>query len=306
LSGLWTLHKFGKRAGLFPSDGKNIGIFPNSVRTCLSGNHGDTPPVDYMMGALQKERNNVIECTEGGLHDPSNPMRLIWEGVMTNLPHVEGRPWCAWPMLVPTHAWGRARVYEKAMGTTVTTWDPTNIAIPMQFHPDTLAPDGRLFETQTALNSERKRAWILSSLQDNSKWVAKQKHKWEVISIGNKRSARDGAGEFYIPERQLIEEYYTKHWGHLAFGYPLGDGGWWRMRYIHAAMAGIVTSCDPADASTMPPSYRRYFSDEIEKLSDEKLATLARQQHEELMGAAWSVEASTAVVDGFVKTLASK
>src|SRR4051812_9149910 len=47
IGAMWALHKFGSRAGIFPSDGKNIYIFPGSVRTCLTGNHGARSPLEY-------------------------------------------------------------------------------------------------------------------------------------------------------------------------------------------------------------------------------------------------------------------
>lgn len=303
LSGLWTLAQFGERAGIFPSDGKNIYIFPGSVRTCLTGNHGVETPLDYMLGALQKDRNNVIEAEEGGLHDPENGYRDIWRETLEALPHDEKSPKSRWKVLIPTHSWGKARVYERHMGNTVTIWDPTNVAIPMQFHPDTLAPDGRLIDVHEALNaSSRKREWILSSLQDQSGWLKKMNPKWPVVVIGNKRSARDGKGLDYVPEQELIENYYTKYWGHLAFGYPLGDGGWWRMRYIHAAMAGIVTIPGELDAMSMPPAYKHSRS-LVETYSDERLQKIAAEQYLQLRESAWPTEQTVAVVDGFVRDL---
>lgn len=303
LGACWALHKFGKRAGIFPSDGKNVYTFLSSVLTCLTGDHKDKmlggaaiDPLDYFMGQLKQEKNNIADV-ELGRH-----MKDVWREVLTALPHSATNPKCAWPVLVPTHSWGNPNVYARHFGAPVTVWDPTHVAIPMQFPKGTLGPDGRLPFVHTALATEREKAWVVSSLQDQGPWIKKQKCKWPVVVVGNKRLAGKGEGEAYMPELEMIQTYYRKYWGHLAFGYPLADGGWWRMRYIHAALAGIVTCSDENDARKMPEDYR-YSRIMLERWSDEKLAEVAFNQHIQLMDSAWAVERTLEVVDSFVKAL---
>jgi hypothetical protein len=151
----------------------------------------------------------------------------------------------------------------------------------------------------------RERKWILATLQAQDGWIKKMKPSWPVITIGNKRKARAGEGDGYIPENELILKYYSRYWGMLAFGYPLAEGGWWRMRYIHAAMAGIVTCCDEADARRMPPAYQ-HSRIMLERWSDDKLAQVARDQHTELMESADSVDTTVERLNGFVTALATK
>src|SRR5262249_27564097 len=136
-----------------------------------------------------------------------------------------------------------------------------------------------------------------------SGWLKKQNCKWPVVIVGNKRKAAKGEAVAYVPEREMIDTYYRNNWGHLAFGYPLADGGWWRMRYVHAAMAGIVTCCDEADARKMPESYR-LSRVRLESLSDDRLMQVAEQQWRDLKDASWSLERSVAAVDALVRTLA--
>ena len=302
LGAMWTLHKFGKRAGLFPSDGKNVGIFGNSVNTALNGKHQDgrSSYQYFLHGAFEKGENCVLDAMQAEHPD----VEAAFTNVLSRLPWNSKNPKCDWLMLVPTHSWGSKLAYERAFGTKITTWDPTHIAIPMQFHKDTLAPDGRLIDVHTALANanERKRQWVVTSLQDQSAWIKKQNCAWPVITVGNKRAARKGEGDGYIPERQMIDEYYLPNWGHLAFGYPLADGGWWRMRYVHAAMAGIVTCCDPADARKMPNSYQ-YGRAILERMSDERLVDVAATQHKELMASACSVDETLANVKSFLDQL---
>lgn len=296
IGALWALGRFGKRAAIFPSDGKNVWVFPGSVRTCLTGSHGDRTPLQYFFrGQLENEQFVGAEFAETNYS-------AFFQDILERLPHSETNPKCDWPVLIPTHSWGNPTIYQRHFGGPVQTWDPTNIALPMQFHPGELALDGRLPDVHTALNKERKRQWILATLQAQDGWVKKMKPSWPVLTIGNKRKARAGEGDGYIPERQLITEYYTKYWGMLAFGYPLAEGGWWRMRYVHAALAGIVTCCDEADARRMPPSYQ-HSRIMLERWSDEKLEQVAQNQHTELMEAATSVDQTVATVDGFVRAL---
>lgn len=302
---LWALHRFGKRAAIFPSDGRNVYIFPNSVASCLTGNHAlnGTPiaPLDYMLGALMKEKNNIIDARLAASH-PS--FRAALEAVMFELPHdVNGNSRCRWPVLVPTHSWGNPTVYQRHFGGPTTCWDPTNVAIPMQFDASQLTGDGRLAADMALVNAQRERAWVLSTLQDQDGWLKKQKCKWPIVTIGNKRKAAKGGGLDYVPEAELIREYYSRYWGHLAFGYPLAEGGWWRMRYVHAALAGIVTCCDEADARRMPESYR-HSRIMLERWSDDKLGEIAWSQHRELMDTAWSSDRAVAAVDAFVRGLA--
>lgn len=304
LGACWALHRFGKRAGIFPSDGKNIAVFPSSVLTCISGNHFDKvqkrhlDPVEYFLGDLQQERNNVVDQKLG--HQPE--LMDVWRAVLKQFPYSVTKPECAWNVLIPTHSWGSELVYRRHFGRPVTLWDPTNVAIPMQFPDGTLALDGRLVQCHTALANERSRQWVVSSLQDQAAWIDKQRCKWPVLEVGNKRKARAGDGLEYMPEKDLIERVYTKNWGHLAFGYPLADGGWWRMRYVHAAMAGIVTCCDQNDARKMPGGYQ-FTRTQIEGMSDDSLARLAIRQWEELQAASWPAERAVETVDGFVKSL---
>lgn len=303
LGACWALHRFGSRAGIFPSDGRNVYTFPSSVKTCLTGVHKDgdvlLDPIDYFLGYLQRERNNTLDAQLGA--DPQ--FKEVWRNVLCRLPHDDRKPLCAWPILVPTFAWGNPDVYQRHFGGHTAMWDPTNVAIPMQFPDGTLGPDGRLPFVHEALNHERTRSWVLSSLQDQGPWVKKQSCKWPVITVGNKRLARGGGMAVdYVPELELIDQYYRTHWGHLAFGYPLAEGGWWRMRYVHAALAGIVTCTDENDARRMPDAYRHPRS-QIERYDDAKLASLAREQHVQLGAASWPVDRAVAAVDAFVRGL---
>jgi len=296
LGALWTMHKFGTRAGIFPSDGMNLYMFPTSLRTCLTGEHGARTPYEYFLSG-QFDKTNVVDA------EFAADMGPLFTSILERLPWSESNPHCDWRVLVPTHSWGNPEVYRRYYGTKdLMTWDPTNVAIPMQFPAGTLAPDGRLVAVHTALANERKRAWIVSSLQNQAVWIKRQNCKWPVVVIGNKRTASRGEGADYIPELQLIEEYYTKHWGHLAFGYPLADGGWWRMRYVHAALAGIVTCTDETNARRMPPDFQ-HSRIMLERFSDEKLAEVALNQHLQLMDSAWPADRAIETVDAFVRGL---
>jgi hypothetical protein len=292
LGALWTLARFGKRAGIFPSDGRNIYIFPGSVLTCISGNHGARTPYEYLLHG-QFETSNTVDANFAEAPEVASVLR----GVLECLPHDAKQPHCDWPMLIPTHSWGNPVVYARHFGGPVSTWDPTNVAIPMQF-PNLPHGDRLPFAAETG----REHAWVLSTLQDQSSWVKKQKCKWPVVNIGNKRMASKGGGLAYVPELELIETYYRKYVGALVFGYPLASGGWWRMRLIHAALAGVVSCCDEKDARGMPEAFgnSRIM---LERWPDEKLAQVARDQFDQITESAWSTTRAIETVEAFVKAL---
>lgn len=298
LGALWTLHRFGSRAAIFPSDGRNVGIFPNSVRTCVTGNHGERSPYEYFLYG-QLESTNVLDAdlaAKGELAD-------IFQKTLLRLPHIEGKPKCDWKVLMPLHSWGQPKVYERVFGAEVTMWDPTHIAIPMQFGPEELTSlDGTKRLPFADAVSSRDRAWVLSSLQDQSGWLKKMKLTWPIKIVGNKRQARKGEATEYVPEKEMIASFYAHNWGHLAFGYPQGDGGWWRMRYVHAGLAGIVTACDDNDSRHMPDAYR-WARSQIERMSDERLSALAAEQYFQLMDTAWTADRSIEAVNAFANKL---
>ncbi len=299
LGAMWTLSRFGKRAGIFPSDGKNVAIFPASVGSCGPGGEHQCGPFPAYINGESRNPNNVIEHEFFRQQAGAGEQWLA--AVLNNLPQT-GRLRCAYKALFPLHSWGKPDVYGRAWGCEAFGWDPTNVAIPMQFPSSTLALDGRLPFVHGALATERKREWVLASLQDNSAWLKKLKPSWPVASVGNKRAAKAGTGNEYVPEETIIHDYYRNYAGTLAFGYPLGHGGWWRMRYIHAALAGCVTCCDATDAIPMPDSFK-HSRIMLERWPNEKLAEVALAQHEDIKRTAWSVAETVDAVDLFVKGL---
>lgn len=294
LGSLHVLATFGTRVGIFPSDGKNVAIFPASVQSeTRHASHSCGPYPAYLLGEGMGERNNVVEAKVGRAYEEQTG---AFAAVLEKLPQTRKLA-CEFPALFPLHSWGRPDVYARAWGARVTAWDPSLVALRMQF-PD-LTVGERL---PCAEMNVRERAWILASLQDNGPWLKKQGCKWPVVSIGNKRAAKAGLGHDYVSEDVLIRDYYTAYFGTLAFGYPLGKGGWWRMRYWHAALAGCITLCDEQDAASMPKAFQ-WQRFQIERMDDEKLAETALAQYRALCESATSVDETVGTVDRFVKSL---
>lgn len=281
LGAMWTLDRFNQRAAVFPSDGRNVGVFPASVNTCRH--------IPRLLGEKMKERNNIID------HELGEHYTDTWTSVLERLPYTNHIR-CAWKVLVPTFAWGRASAFGSHFGCEATAWDPTNVAWPMQF-PGLKIIDGR--PERFGFDSVRERQWVLSTLQDQDSWVKKQNFKWPIIEIGNKRK---GLG--YIPEDQMIAQYYAVSRGMIAFGYPLASGGWWRMRFVHAALAGCVTCTDERDQIVIGGPYD-VSRIRLENATDESLDNTARGQYEYLFDRAWSVDRAVETVDAFVKGLVS-
>lgn len=277
LGALWTMSQFGSRAALFPSDGRNVGVFVNSVRTSIRN-------LDTFLGGKLGERNNVVEHEIGA----ASSWHPTWLDLLPRLlTGSERRGRHVWQMLVPTFSWGSAEPYARAFDAPVTVWDPTSLAWPMQFqHRD-----------QMSAITNRARTWVMPTLQDNDRWLDHNRGSWPVIQVGNKRK-----GEPYISEIELINTFYRQNWGTLAFGYPLAEGGWWRMRYVHAAIAGAVTCCDRGDGQVAGAPYRHSRPD-IEGMTEPQLNTLAAQQWAWLFDRAKTREETLEVLRSFVSKL---
>lgn len=279
LGALWTMNRFGRRAGIFPSDGRNIPMVMNSVATSIRN-------PDTFLGYKMLDKNNIIDYQLG-----STPqMRAIWNETLQRLRDGQHTS----PMLVATFPWGTTQPYATMFKTKVTQYDPTNLAWPLQLEST----------ERWAEIGERRRAWIAPSLGDQDSWLNKNLGEWHVIEVGNKR--RDDG---YVPELELLQRYRTFE-GVLAFGYPMmpAAAGWWRSRFMHAAIAGAVLCCDIKDRQAIstwavnnPYGASR---PEVEALQGPELRALAARQYDFFFSSAWSAERAAQTVDTFVKGLA--
>lgn len=166
--------------------------------------------------------------------------------------------------------WGDARrITEKWMvhsaDVTAMRFDPTPWYLP------------EFKNTPIEWPAERQRRWVLAGLMDaHLNWAARQKVTWPVDSYGpGKRSIEVLQGEAAVMQK------YAESWGVLVPRYPHEGSGWFRPRWLTAAMAGAVVLCSKEDGAALGTPYQ-FTAPHIETASDEWLEITAAAQKQVL------------------------
>lgn len=131
-------------------------------------------------------------------------------------------------------------------------------------------------------NVERNRAWVWAALTKAGEgWGARvaSRSEWPVLRAG-KREWTLGK----VPEPELVSKIYTANWGVLSPPYPHAGSGWFRVRFIFAAMTRSVLLCHPKE---MPLSAYDFDLAEIEALSPNLLRSVADTQADALRSISW-------------------
>jgi hypothetical protein len=197
---------------------------------------------------------------------------------------VHGRSW--WPIMLPIFGWGDPSKFLQG-----------NIELPSEaicgFDPS------RLYEMPTFEDCEpgqRDYEWVMAAFGKHDHWINKLNLQWPVTYYGNKRQDQE-----VLTETQIIQRYASR-WGILAAKYPKVGCGWWRVRYIHAAVTGSVLLCDKEDGIPIGPSYCTPVS-VIESSSADQLKELADSQSKELSAHLPSVREVVEQIDSFVQAV---
>lgn len=125
---------------------------------------------------------------------------------------------------------------------------------------------------------EKLKKHMLASLVDHRPWVKKNKLKWEVDYFGTK-SIDDCP--MLASETEVFEKC-GEYWGILCPEYIHSGSGWFRIRYIYAAIhkSIIVTSKNDLKALNLP-NYK------VEELSDLYLNEYANEQSSKILSYMW-------------------
>jgi hypothetical protein len=165
-----------------------------------------------------------------------------------------------WPVtLVPAFSWG----------------DHAKLSAALTSSPDVVFADisslaARYPGTEA---TSRKAEWVFGTVSNQLDWLSSLELTWPVRHYGSQTSKAPAR----VTEAQLVAEYH-ECWGVLSPPYQkiLGTG-WWRNRLVHAARAGAILLCDPAEAPQLGASYK-LLPHAIEILSDAELRALAAEQ----------------------------
>lgn len=122
--------------------------------------------------------------------------------------------------------------------------------------------------------SGRTKAWFMPSLLNENYWIERQKLTWDVVRCGPK-------GYTVYDSEQDVQTTYRQYVGAICTPYKTAGGGWWRSRWIHAALAGTVLLCDDRDAMAAGPEYL-YYGSSYEDASLEQLEDAAEEQKQRM------------------------
>ena len=181
---------------------------------------------------------------------------------------------------IPAFPWADERVLcSRFPAARNFLWDPTpfsNVATPV---------------VPSSPQSEKKRKWILASIQKHEDWLKKEKFGWEVECYGVRSLNQE-----IFPENE-IRAIYEKNWGVLAPKYPVP--GWWRARFYHSAIANCILFCDREEQRLMNGPYL-VFKSEIERSSDAELAEYAAKQRSWMLGNVVSAPVTVNRINNFL------
>lgn len=142
----------------------------------------------------------------------------------------------------------------------------------------------RPYEVTQVHGDDRQRQWVLGALSDQSKWLSELQPGWQVMKAGR---PRDGAPN--LKEPQLVQEYASS-WGVLSPHYTkVAGSGWWRNRFVYAAMVGAVLYADQSEVEPLGEPYLKTLQ-EIEALTTTELEELGQAQAKTLRENVWPRE----------------
>jgi hypothetical protein len=199
------------------------------------------------------------------------------------------------PMMVPQHPWGDVQLYLDVSKT------PLNVT-PLTFDPSPLV---ELPQGVTRLRKGRPRQWVLATLQNHDRWVARLGNEWPILHIGGAKKRGGGVRmkgmSPVVPEREVVQAYGFNR-GMLVAPYKNAGSGWLRPRYTFALEQGaVVYVAADEDVCRMGDSFDLDIS-EIEAMTDIELDKLASQQRAEFLAHQPTKEQTMKRIDTLVRT----
>src|SRR3954469_20379906 len=208
------------------------------------------------------------------------------EGQRTLDHHLERmltRPWP--PVIYPAFAWGNHRLLSGHLPAERSFFlDPTSYTRPYPL------PEPRLTD------GERHRRWVLGVLSDQSTGLRSLgPMTWDLHLAGR---PKEGAPP--MQEADLVQ-LYADSWGVLSPLYKkVAGSGWWRNRFVYAAMTRSVLLADPEEVRNLGAAYLADVRD-VEALTTGELRQLAEAQAECLRAKVWSRDRYLTELEGMIK-----
>lgn len=174
----------------------------------------------------------------------------------------------SWKVLCPMYEWGNKDIIFNQKSISFLTRENFNYIDPTPAVIDL----NREVELTEKVNE-----WCIASIADHTSWIKKQHLKWPVNYYGCRKLKCER-----VKTEEDVFELYKKHWGVLSPEYPQSGSGWFRARFIYAALAHSVLWCGKKDAQALGLSYQMEPA-LIELHTDTELFELADKQARELL-----------------------
>lgn len=195
------------------------------------------------------------------------------------------------PMIGPFHWWGdpekHLQVSKVPLAVRLLPIDPSSMV---------QLPRG------VVLNESPERRWVLATLQNHDRWVAKLGNGWPVVQYGGIKKAGGGLyanTKAVVPEAEVVQAYADNR-GMLVAPYRNEGSGWWRPRYTYALDAGAVVHVGSyVDRELLGEAFQHPIED-VEALGDGELDALSTEQYMAFVAGEDGQEAFMNKLDTFV------
>jgi hypothetical protein len=128
---------------------------------------------------------------------------------------------------------------------------------------------------------EKRKEFMLASLVDHRRWVKKCQLRWDVVYYG----AKSIKESIKLETETDVYNECGKYWGILCPEYPHAGSGWFRIRYIYAALQRSIIFGSDSDLKELGIQWKR-----LEFLTDDELKEYAEEQRKAIFKYAWNKE----------------
>lgn len=165
---------------------------------------------------------------------------------------------------------GVAPMYDVGEPMKVIHEMPHGLGRLMNIDPSAVCVDLRTRDCEDVPDFMKLERWALAALISHDEWAEKLGCEWPIDYFGNQNMIKRKKGKRLQTEND-VREAYAERWGIISPKYHHAGSGWWRSRYIYAALVGSVMYCDEEDAQVWGDGYYKSIA-EIEAMDSHELA----------------------------------
>lgn len=190
------------------------------------------------------------------------------------------QPWRRLYGMIPAYSWGDHSIVKAELPSGERT---RNIDLAPEAMLHIMPAYDRIVEQ---LQQPKEVQWTCASLVDHDNWIEKQKLEWPVQLFGRRRGEHvrlDTEGDVAVE--------IARSSGSLCPKYHHAGSGWWRARFITAALGRTVLGADVKEAGLSPlGAPYSYTPRQVEQMTPQQRIDLAVAQQEALWPWLWNQE----------------